>query len=164
MEINIRKATLNDLKEINDIYNEAIRDTVSTFDIEQKTIDQQRLWFKNHSKKNPIIVAMKDKNILGFASLSKYSNKDAYSDTAELSLYIKKEYQDRGIGKKLLEEIINEGKKVGLHTVISRITEGNEKSIHMHKSAGFVHIGVIKEAGNKFGKLLDVYLMQKIFD
>ena len=63
----------------------------------------------------------------------------------------------------LLEQIITEGKKVGLHSVISRITEGNGPSFHLHESLGFFNIGVMKEVGYKFGKRLDVFLMQKIF-
>jgi len=62
-----------------------------------------------------------------------------------------------------MESIIKEGRNVGLHAVIARITEGNEKSVYLHKSVGFEHIGIMKEVGYKFGKRLDVYLMQKNF-
>ena len=48
--------------------------------------------------------------------------------------------------------------------MIARITEGNEVSIYLAESLGFEHIGIMKEVGRKFGKLLDVYLMQKIYD
>jgi phosphinothricin acetyltransferase len=109
------------------------------------------------------LVAERNRNVIGFASLSKYSTKCAYSDTAEISLYVKEEHQNQGIGKKLMESIIKEGKNVGLHVVIARITEGNEKSVYLHKSVGFKHIGILKEVGYKFDKLLDVHLMQKIY-
>ena len=62
-----------------------------------------------------------------------------------------------------MEAIIKEGEKVGLHVIIARITEGNKLSIHLHEKYGFKHIGVMKEVGQKFGKKLDVYLMQKIY-
>ena len=62
-----------------------------------------------------------------------------------------------------MEKIIQEGKKAGIHVIIARITEGNEKSIYLHKSVGFEHVGIMKEVGRKFGKILDVYLMQKIY-
>ena len=67
-------------------------------------------------------------------------------------------------GRKLLEEIMHEGQKTGLHTVVARIAEGNERSINLFKSEKFENIGVMKEVGKKFGKRLDVFLMQKIFD
>jgi phosphinothricin acetyltransferase len=63
-----------------------------------------------------------------------------------------------------MESIIRQGENVGLHAIISRITEGNDKSIYLHKSLGFEHIGTMKEVGYKFGKRLDVNLMQKIYN
>jgi len=70
----------------------------------------------------------------------------------------------RVLEKNFLKTIIQEGKKTDLHTVIARITEGNETSIHLLETAGFFHIGIMKEVGKKFEKRLDVYLMQKIFN
>lgn len=161
--LNIRRATIKDLKKITEIYNEAIEKTVATFDTEKKTLDQQRIWYNEHGDNNPIIVAKKKGIIVGWAALSKYSTRCAYSNTAEISLYVQKEYQGRGIGRKLMNAIIKEGEKTNIHAVIARITEGNEVSVHLHKSVGFEHIGTLKEVGQKFGRLLDVYFMQKIF-
>jgi phosphinothricin acetyltransferase len=59
--------------------------------------------------------------------------------------------------------VLAEGQKAGLHSVISRIAGGNDISIHLHKQFGFQDVGMMKEVGNKFGKLLDVYIMQKMF-
>ena len=70
---------------------------------------------------------------------------------------------NQGTGKKLMSNIIKIGKSVGIHVLIARITEGNENSIYLHESYGFEHIGLMKEVGNKFGKRLNVYLMQKIY-
>ena len=161
--LEIRKALIGDIKEITDIYNEAIKNTNTTFDTIGKTVEEQQVWFKNHGPKNPIIVAVKNDKILGWAALSKYDKKRAYSETAEISLYIKSKYQHQGIGKKLIVELIKEGEKAGLHSIIARITEGNDVSIKLHKSVGFKIIGVMKEVGYKFGKRLDVYLMQKLY-
>ena len=160
----IRNAMLDDLDSITKIYNDAIINTVATFDTEIKTIEEQIQWFEGHGKKNPILVAEDNGIVIGWAALSKYSTRCAYSNTAEISLYVRKKDQGKGIGKKLMESIIKEGKKAGLHVIIARITDGNKKSIHLHESVGFNHIGIMKEVGNKFGKCLDVYLMQKIYN
>ena len=162
--LTIRQAALADLGVITEIYNEAILKTVATFDTEPKTLEEQKSWFAEHGSKYPILVAEQDGLIVGWASLSIWSDRCAYTDTAESSLYVKEEHQGKGIGRKLLEAIIQEGQKAGLHTVIARITEGNEVSIYLAESLGFEHIGIMKEVGRKFGKLLDVYLMQKIYD
>lgn len=161
--VNLRSAKREDLDSITEIYNEAIIKTVATFDTEPKTFEEQKKWFDDHESKNPILVAELNGVIVGWASLSKWSDRCAYSDTAEISLYVREEYQGKGIGRHLIETIIKEGKKTGLHTIIARITEGNESSLHLHRSVGFTHIGIMKEVGKKFGKRQDVHLMQKIY-
>jgi len=76
---------------------------------------------------------------------------------------VKEEFRGKGIGTRLMEAIIDQGKRVGLHTIIARIAEGNDVSVHLAESFGFGHVGVMKEVGRKFGRLLDVHLMQKIY-
>ena len=159
----VRKASLDDLAAITKIYNQAILRTTATFDTEPKSLEEQKLWFESHGPKYPVLVAEEDGKVIAWASLSKWSDRCAYSDTAEISLYVNENDRGKGIGRKLLKAIIREGEKSGLHSIIARIAEGNETSIHLHQSVGFEHIGIMKEVGRKFGKLLDIYFMQKIY-
>jgi L-amino acid N-acyltransferase YncA len=159
----IRPAKLADLPTITEIYNEAILKTTATFDTEPKTSEEQKTWFADHGPKYPILAAEENGIVVGWASLSKWSDRCAYSDTAEISLYVREDHQGKGIGRKLLEAIVAEGEKAGLHTIIARIAEASQASIHLHKSVGFEHIGTMREVGHKFGKLLDVHLMQKVY-
>ena len=159
----IRSARREDLEAITQIYNEAIRTTTATFDTDPKTLDEQKAWFENHGPKYPILVAEQNGIVSGWASLSKWSDRCAYSDTAEISLYVKEEFRGKGVGKKLLEALTQEGGKRGLHTVIARIVADNHISIHLHEGVAFEHVGIMREVGRKFGKLLDVDLMQKIY-
>lgn len=161
--IKIRDALIKDLPGITIIYNEAILETVATFDTSPKTPDEQEEWFMEHGKANPIVVAEESGIIVGWAALSKWSDRCAYSDAAEMSVYVKKEHQGKGIGRKLMRAVLDKGRKAGLHTVLARIAEGNEISIRLHEAMGFQHIGIMKEVGKKFGRLLDVYLMQKLY-
>ena len=163
MAAEIRKAIYTDVPAITGIYNEAILTTTATFDTEPKTTAAQRKWFKAHGPKNPILVAVEGGKIIGWASLSAYSDRCAYSGTAELSVYVKEKFRNRGIGRKLMQAVLEEGKKAGLHTIISRIAGGNDISIHLHRQFDFADIGTMKEVGNKFGQLLDVSMMQKMY-
>ena len=160
--ISIRPATLADLPEITAIYNEAIANTTATFDTELKTAEEQAAWFRGHDENHPVIVATLNEQVVGWASLSRWSDRCAYDGTVELSVYVHHEHRGKGLGRKLIEVIVAEGEKAGLHTIISRITTENRNSIHLHEWFGFNSIGVMKEVGNKFGKLLDVQLMQKM--
>jgi L-amino acid N-acyltransferase YncA len=148
--LNILPATLEHLEQITNIYNEAVLNSIATFDTEPKSVEEQRLWFNEHGGKYPILVAEENNTIVGWASLSRWSGRCAYADTAEISIYIKDDYREQG-------------KNEGLHTVLARIADGSEGSIQLHKKAGFEYIGVMKEVGKKFGKLLDVHMMQLIF-
>ncbi len=162
--ITIRPATASDIRWITQIYNEAIQNTTATFDTERKTLDDRTKWFDDHDEKHPVLIAEIENEVVGYASLSKWSDKCAYDGTAEVSVYIDRNHRSKGVGKKLLEVLTIAGKNAGLHNLISRITEGNLSSIHIHELYGFEHIGVMREAGIKFGKLLDVHLMQKLFN
>ena len=161
--LNIRPATENDVASITEIYNDAVLNTSATFDTEIKSAESQQDWFRQHDASHPVMVAEINGTVIGWASLTKWSDRCAYDSTAEVSVYVHKDFRNQGIGKRLLELLTLEGEERGLHTLISRITEGNEQSIYLHERLGFEHIGVMKEVGKKFGKLLSVYMLQKVF-
>jgi L-amino acid N-acyltransferase YncA len=162
--LNIRPAELKDLPAIVEIYNQAILTTTATFDTSVKTVDDQTPWFEKHGQKHPILVVLEGKEIIGWASMSAWSDRCAYADTAEASIYIHEKHRGKGVGRKLSDAILKAGKEAGLHTAVIRVAGDNNASIRLAESLGFKHIGVMKEVGKKFGKLLDVHLMQIIFD
>ena len=159
----IRNATVHDIPAITEIYNEAILKTTSTFDTEPKTESEQIKWFQAHGSKNPVIVAVFATEITGWASLNAYSDRLGYADTAEVSLYIAEKFRGQGVGRALLKQLLVQGKEGGLYTVLARITEGNQISIDLHQEFGFVRVGVLRELGIKFGKRIDVHILQLIF-
>ncbi len=159
----VRPAVPDDIPAITEIYNEAVLTTDATFDTVPRTLEQQAAWFKAHSDRNPVVVALENETVLGWASLGKWSDRAAYADTAEISVYVGSPYRYKGIGRQLMEEVIRKGEAAGLHTILSRITRGNDRSVRLHESLGFETIGVMREVGRKHGRLLDVLMMQKIY-
>ena len=93
--LTIREARREDLIAITEVYNKAIIKTVATFDTEPKSIEEQRVWFDRHNASYPILVAEDQRLVVGWASLSMWSDRCGYSDTAEISLYVKEEYRSR---------------------------------------------------------------------
>ena len=162
--IQIRKAELADLEAIREIYNEAILTTTATFDTEPKAADERLKWFQSHDERHPILVAVADGKVVGWSSLTRWSERRAYDETAETSFYVRSEFRGRGIGRKLKEATIVEAKRLGFHSLIARVAQGSEESLHLNESVGFVLVGTLKEVGQKFGKRLDVHILQKMLD
>jgi len=162
--MNLRPATVDDVPAITEIYNEAIRTTTATFDTEEKSLADRQQWFAAHGPRHPIIVAECDGKVAGYACLTEWSDRCAYSDTAETSFYVHSEYRGRGIGRQLKVALIEEARRLKYHTLIARVAEGSVESQHLNEAAGFVLVGTMKEVGRKFGRLLDVHIYQKMLD
>jgi len=159
-----RRATLADVPAITEIYNEAILTTTATFDVEPKTVADREVWLHAHDGRFPVIVGAVGKEIAGWASLTPWSERAAYDDTAETALYVHSTYRGRGIGRELNARIIEEARQLKFHTLIARVTEDSDASIHLNEAAGFILVGTVKEVGRKFGRLLDVHVMQKMLN
>ncbi len=154
----IRKAKIEDLKELLEIYNYEVENGVATLDLEPKTLKEWERWFYAHNIDNhPIIVAEIEGRIAGYATLSSYREKEAFKSTVELSIYIRVDYRRRGLASALMKSILEEAKKdERTHTIVSVITSGNKASEKLHEKFGFEFCGTIKEVGIKFGEYRDI--------
>jgi L-amino acid N-acyltransferase len=160
--ITIRRAELADLAAIADIYNEAIVTTTATFDTEPKSIAERTQWFQSHDERHPVLVAVVDGRVVGWSSLTRWSERSAYDDTAETSFYVHSTHRGRGVGRRLKEATIEESRRLKFHTLIARVAEGSHESIHLNESFGFVFVGTLRQVGRKFDRLLDVHIYQKL--
>lgn len=156
----IRRANLADTAAIAEIYNEAIRTTTATFDTEEKTAADREAWLQTHNDRHPVFVAECAGNVVGWASLSKWSDRPAYAQTAETSFYVATAHRGGGIGRALKEHLIATARELGMHTLIARVAEESAASRHLNESLGFVLVGTLREVGLKFGKRLDVHIYQ----
>jgi phosphinothricin acetyltransferase len=100
--------------------------------------------------------------VLGFASLSAYRDRPAYSTTVEDSVYVHRDHRGQGVGRVLLTEICRLATVHGFHAVMARIADAQSPSIALHRACGFELVGIEREVGRKFGRWLDVALMQKL--
>jgi phosphinothricin acetyltransferase len=158
--VEIRLAERRDAAALRDIYNHFVNSSTAIFDLVPRTIDEQAQWIDEHSGGRPALVAVVDEQVVGFASLSPFRERPAYSTTVEDSVYLLAGYQRRSIGRQLLEELIRLAAGNGFHCVIARIVGDNEASIRLHASCGFELVGTEREVGRKFGRWLDVVEMQ----
>lgn len=160
-----RLARTEDSEAIRAIYNREVLESTVTFDLVPRSQEDQLAWMDEHSGAWPAVVAVDPGGIVrGFGSLSPYRSRPAYRTTVEDSVYVDESARGQGVGKGLLAELVRLAGSHGFHTVIARIVGGHDASISLHKACGFDVIGVEREVGRKFGKWLDVVLMQRLID
>jgi phosphinothricin acetyltransferase len=158
-----RLAERRDAEALRRIYNVEVQESTVTFDLVPRSLTEQVAWIDEHSGGHPAIVAVADNDaVAGFASLTPYRPRPAYAPTVEDSVYVDRECRGQGLGKLLLAELVVLARDHGFHSVIARIVGGHEASIALHEVCGFEQVGVEREVGRKFGRWLDVVLMQKM--
>jgi phosphinothricin acetyltransferase len=134
-----------------------------TFDLVPRTHEEQLAWIAEHQGAHPAIVAEDgDEAVVGFASVSPYRSRPAYSTTVEDSVYVRADQRGRGVGRLLLSDLVDLSAAHGFHAIMARIVGGHAPSIALHQVCGFELVGVEREVGRKFSRWQDVVLMQRL--
>lgn len=171
--VHIRPAVTADARAVMEIYNPVVETSTATFDLTPRTLEQQEEWLRDRTGARAALVAVTDAadltdaspavepgTVVGFAALSPYRDRPAYSTTVEDSVYVDPRAQGCGVGRLLLDALLGTARAHGFHTVIARIVSDHEASIALHRSCAFEVVGLEREVGRKFGRWLDVTVMQ----
>ncbi len=158
----VRLAAPDDAEAIRAIYNLEVTESTVTFDLVPRSLDDQRVWLAEHAGVHPAVVAVDGHSVLGFGSLAAYRSRPAYATTAEDSVYVRRDQRGRGCGHAILAELVRLGTVHGFHALMGRIVGGHQASIALHRSLGFELVGVEREVGRKFGRWLDVVVMERL--
>lgn len=158
----VRPAAMADAEALRAIYNREVLETTHTFDLEPRTLEEQQAWIREREGALGVVVAEIEGVVAGFASLSAYRPRPAYRTSVESSVYVAESARGAGVGRALMEELIDLATQRGFHTIIARIVGGHDASIGLHHSCGFQVVGTEREVGRKFGKWLDVVVMQRL--
>lgn len=165
MEIKLRNYKATDTKAILDIINFNIINSTALYDYTPRTIEQQISIFEDKLKKGfPVIVATIEDQVVGFGYYSEFRFREAYKFTVEHSVYVANDFHGKGIGKLLINELIELAKQQKLHTMIGVIDAENESSIRFHEQFGFKTAGTVKETGYKFNRWLHSVIMQLMLE
>lgn len=160
-QIKIRTATTGDLPHILYIINHTI--TTSTSDYRYDTINITDLycWYDERTKNHdPVFVATIDDLVVGYATYCQFRERIGFQYSVEHSIYCHHDYQGKGIGRLLMNELIAYAKDQKIHTMVACIDSDNANSIAFHEKQGFLNVGQMKEVGYKFGRYLDMTFMQ----
>lgn len=148
------------------IFNEAILHSTALYEYQPRTEISMQAWFAARRERNlPVIgVENSEGELMGFAGYVPFSDRAAYKYTVEHSVYIDKHFRGMGLGYSLMELLIAAGRQNGVHTFIGKIDLENAASIKLHEKLGFNAIGVMKQAGFKFNRWLDLVLYQLLLE
>ena len=158
----LRLATCADLPIINAIYNHYVLHSTCTYQTVPSTDEERAKWFAAHGEKHPVIIVERDGEVIGWGSLSKLHERQAFANSVEDSIYLRHDCIGKGLGRVLLAELLKRAQNIGHHTVLGAISADQESSIALHQKFGFEKVAHMREVGFKFGRWLDVVWMQKM--
>lgn len=152
------------LPEIREIFNEAILNSTALYDYKPRTMEILNKWYAEKQNRNYPVIGVFDYEdlLLGFASYGSFRSRPAYKYTVEHSVYVRSDHRGLGIGSILLKEIVKIAQEQDYHVLVGGIDASNLESIRLHEKEGFVFNGIIREAGFKFGRWLDLAFYQLI--
>ena len=157
----LRDATVDDLSGIMEIYNDAVLNTTAIWNDVLVDLENRKEWFAARKSRGfPVIVAILDGKVAGYASYGDWRAFDGYRHTREHSVYVHKDARGHGIGKKLMQALIDHAAGNDVHVLIAAIEAENIASIRLHESLGFRVVGRFSEVGIKFGRWLDLTCME----
>ena len=158
----IRAATDADLPAILAIYNDAVLNTTAIWNETPVDLDNRRAWMLARAAAGfPVFVVHEAGRVLGYGSFGDFRPFEGYRVTVEHSLYVDAAARGRGFGKALLAALVDEARRLGKRAMIGGIDGANGPSVALHVKFGFVEVGRLPGVGTKFGKPLDLVLMQK---
>ena len=148
-EYSLRIAEIEDLSEINGIYNQAIRTRKCTGHMVEFAPDDRKDWFYDHGADNfPIYVCETDGKIIGYVHISPFKERHAFSGDVEITYYLDFAYQGLGIGSAMMEFMLGKSRELGYEFVIATLLSLNEKSIGLLQKFGFEQWGRLPKIMN----------------
>ena len=162
--IDIRPATDVDLPGIVEIYNVSVT-TTATWSETPQTLDERRAWFRARSDAGDgVVVAVEEDEVVGFAAYGEFRNPHwtGYRYTVENTVHVRDGWSGKGIGRSLMEALIDHAATNGKHVMVAAVDGENEGSVTFHERLGFTVVGRMPEVGRKFDRWLDLVLLQRI--
>lgn len=158
----IRPARSDDAQAICDIYNEGIEDGDATLETRLRTSDEQRAWLESRSERHPVVVAERAGSVVGWGSLNLFNPRPAYDHVAEFSVYVARSSRGTGVGRSLLENLVESARVIGYHKMVLAAFDWNTAGVALYKRMGFRQVGIYREQGLLNGRWVDTVIMEKL--
>jgi L-amino acid N-acyltransferase YncA len=167
--IAIRAATEADAAAICLIYNQGIEDRIATLETELRTPEERRQWMAARGPRHPVFVAeaaspsgAATSTVVGWSSLNAFNPREAYRHVADLSVYVERGWRGRGVGRRLLEHLIERARTLGYHKMMLSTFPFNASGVALYERMGFTRVGFFREMGQLDGRWIDTLIMEKM--
>ena len=163
-DIHLRSATLDDIPAVTAIYRPAVLFGTASFELEPPSEDEMRRRFEAITGGGyPYLVALIGGGVVGYGYANAFRPRPAYRFSVENSIYVAPEFQGKGVGRALLERLIEVCTAQGYRQMIAVIGDsGQRASISLHRALGFTFCGTAHSVGYKHGRWLDIVMMQRV--
>ncbi|WP_439271410.1 GNAT family N-acetyltransferase [Pseudochrobactrum sp. HB0163] len=159
----ISHADTTHLPAILDIYNDAIAHTTAVWINNMVDLENREQWLLSRKKEGfPVLVLMEGQQLLGYASYGPFRAFEGYKYTAELSVYVAAHARGKGAGSRLMQALLEHAYGNNIHVLLGAVEAQNTASVRLHEKYGFTQAGLLPQVGRKFGRWLDLILMQRI--
>jgi phosphinothricin acetyltransferase len=158
----LRPATAADAEAICRVYNQGIEDRIATLETELRTPEERRQWLAARGPRHPVYVAEAEEIIVGWSSLNVYNPRPAYQYVADFSIYIERGWRGKGVGRRLLEHLIERARALGYHKMMLSAFPFNASGVALYERMGFTRAGVFHEMGQLDGRWVDTLIMEKL--
>lgn len=166
--IAVRDATIDDSASIADLYNALIHSTTAVWTETPQTVAERTAWLQRQSADGlPVLVAEIDRRVVGFASYGDFRGAGkwpGYEHTAEHTIHVARDKWRCGIGRLLMEGLVERARATAVHVLVAAIDADNDASLRFHARVGFAEVARMPEVGHKFGRWLELVLMQRVLD
>ena len=164
--VSVRDATLSDMPVLRALYNALIPTTTVAWTEELQTLRQRQAWFRAQTRaQHPVLVAETDDTVIGFTAYASFRGSGkwpGYRHTVEHTIHVAQEQWRHGIGRLLLETLIERARSRDVHVMVGAVDGANAESIAFHQRLGFDIVARMPEVGRKFDRWLDLVLLQRI--
>lgn len=157
----VRDARAADAEAIAAIYNDAVLNTTAIWnDVTVDAGDRAEWITQRQGSGFPVLVATDGGDVVGYATYGSFRPHDGFRHTVEHSVYVRGDQRGSGIGATLMAQLIERARENRVHVMVAAIESGNAGSLRLHERFGFVETGRMPEVGTKFGRWLDLVLLQ----